>query len=323
MRYLKLTSAKNPSTDFILLSGGYYDRDGDKDITFNGFNGFICTSFQPVGINRNLEFLPVKNKQFVVDNKINFKKYQLSIETLSRYNEYDRKSKELISFIERNKKEGFRLYYRPYYGDNIRYCLCGVDSLVVGEKLQPTTLTLSQCSLWLGEQMISRTSQTEESSENLFGFIDDGTGYYSAGFFRDEKVSNYYCVEFFGNITTEAIIINNSYNEIPLNIIIKGPCSNPVVSLFRKNEDVPIRRLEIKSTIDNGYYVEIISGIGENGVWYVNSNNGEKRKYTEYVNNDYGSPYFYIGNGEYVIKVQDTANNACETEILYQEEFDG
>ena len=306
MRYLKLASAKNPYNDFIEL---------------NDFNGFLCTSFQPLGISRKLNFLQVKNRQFVVENKPDFKNYSLTIEILTKYSEYEAKHRELITFLDRNKKDGFRLYYRPYDNMDTRYCLCDIVNSVKVEKRQPITLLLSQGSLWFGEQKISRTSQNADSEGNVFGFFDDGNGYYSAGFYEDEKISNYYCVEFFSNVTTEASIINNSYNEVPLNIKIKGPCVNPVVSLFKKSENAPFRQLEISDSINEGYYVEIISNIGENGVWLVNENTKEKTLYNEYVNNEYGSPYFYIDNGDYVVRVVDDGNNVCEVEILYQEEF--
>ncbi len=58
----------------------------------------------------------------------------------------------------------------------------------------------------------------------------------------------------------------------------------------------------------------------EAGVWYVNSN-GQKFDYTDLVNYEYGSPYVYINNGEYFVKVIDTANNECLTSIFWQEEY--
>ena len=305
MRYLKLASDKNPTTDFIEL---------------NDFNGFLCTSFQSIGINRKLEFLAIKNRQFVVSNDVEFKKYSLVIEILTKYSEYEAKHRQLITFLDRNKKDGFRLYYRPYNGMDLRYCLCDIISSTKTEKMQPITLTLSQSSLWLGKQKIGKTSQNSENEGNIFGFFDDENGYYSASFLQDKDIPDYYCIEFFRNITTEAIIENNSYNEIPLNIKIKGPCVNPTVSVFRKNEKTPVRKLEINQRVDSGQYIDIISNIGKNGVWLVNQN-GERTLYNEFVNNEYGSPYFYIDNGEYVIRVADSSNNACEIEILYQEEF--
>ena len=163
MRYLKLASAKNPFTDFIEL---------------NDFNGFLCTSFQSVGISRKLEFLAIKNRQFAVSNDVDFKKYSLVIEILSKYSEYEAKHRELITFLDRNKKSGFRLYYRPYNGMDLRYCLCSIENSARTEKRQPVTLILVQNSLWLGEQKISKTAQGIKDSGNLFAFFDDGNCYY-------------------------------------------------------------------------------------------------------------------------------------------------
>lgn len=308
MRYLKLASAKNPDDDFIEL---------------NDLNGFLCTSFQSIGISRKLEFLLVKNRQLAVENKPEFKKYSLTIEILSKYSEYEGLHRKLITFLDKNKKDGFRLYYRPYDGMDTRYCLCDIVSSSRTEKMQPVLLTLSQGSLWFSEEKTSFTSQIIEEKEKLFAFAEkdiNGEKYYSASFDFDEE-TNDYCIEFFNNILSEAIIVNDSYSEIPLNIKIKGPCVNPTLSLFRKGENTPIKQVQIFANISKDYYVEINSGINKNGVWYVNKNNNEKIDYIELVNNELGSPYIYIENGEYFIKIIDDGNNVCDVDIVYQEEY--
>jgi hypothetical protein len=199
--------------------------------------------------------------------------------------------------------------------------LCDIESSNRPEKMQPVLLTLSQGSLWFGEEQIKITSHQEESG-NLFVFYEDKDieDYYSASFSLDTEIDNYYCVSFYQGIKTTAMIVNNSYAEIPLNIKIIGPCVNPVISLYRKNEDTPIRQTGIFATIDNGYYLEINSNIRENGVWYVNAKN-EKIDYIELVDNSLGSPYLYIDNGEYYITVKDDGSNVCVVEISYKEEY--
>lgn len=323
MRYLKLASAKNPDTDFIEL---------------NDLQGFLCTSFQTLGISRKLEFLSIKNRQFVVDNKPNFKKYSLVIEILSKYSEYEAKYAQFINFIDRNKISGFRLYYKPYDGMNLRYCLCSVENLSKGDKLQPIVLTLSQDSLWLGEEKQSTTANIIIDQENVFAFskqneiyeLIDENGedveenrkyYYAVSFNEDKELENFYCVEFYTGISSKAEITNNSYNEIPLNVKIYGPCTNPSIRLFRNGDVSPIRTFKITTDVSNDYYIEIISNINENGVWYVNKLTGRKEDYTKYVNNEYGSPYFYIDNGEYVVEVEDKSGNICLASVFYQEEY--
>ena len=328
MRYLKLASAKNPDNDYILLNGGYFDKEGNLRQNFKNFEGFLCTSFQSLGISRKLDFLTIKNRQFTVDNKPDFKKYSLTIEILSKYSEYEAKYEELITFIDRNKKDGFRLYYRPYGNDNdrIRYCLCDVENFVKNEKLQPTVLTLSQSSLWFGKTEIRSTVYNlEKEKSNSFTFkfnvVNDNDNYYSTSFGLDEDVNNYYCMSFYSNIETKASIENRSYNEIPLNIKIYGPCVNPIVSLFRKGENEAIRILEFDASIDNGYYIEVNANILENGIWYVEKATGKKFPYDDRVKNEHGSPYFYIGNGNYVVTVEDGGNNVCKTDVSYKEEY--
>lgn len=306
MRYLKLASAKNPDTDFIEL---------------NDFNGYLCTSFQTVGINRKLDFLAVKNRQFVVDNKPSFKKYGLTIEILSKYSEYEEKYRDLILFLDRNKKGGFRLYYRPYDAMKMRYCLCDIETSVRGEKRQPVVITLSQGSLWLGEEKKETTSfVVDEDIHNIFAFVND-SGYYSARFGLDEKTQEY-CIEFSLGATQKANVANESYNEIPLNMKIYGPCINPIVSLFEKNGNEPIKQVQIFANVDDGYYIEIKANIIESGVWYVENSTGRKVDYSSLVNNELGSPYIYIGSGEYVVSVADGNMNPCLADIFYQEEYE-
>lgn len=305
MRYLKLASAKKPNTDFIEL---------------NDLEGFLCTSFQPIGISRRLEFLQIKNRQFEVGNNLNFKKYTLIIEILTKYSEYEAKHREFISFLDRNKKDGFRLYFRPYEGMDLRYCLCSIESSQRTEKMQPITLTLVQNSLWFGQENKSTTAHFVEEESNLFAFIDDN-GYYSTSFSLDEQIPNYYCVAFYSNIETQASIINKGYNEVPLIIRIYGRCVNPTVSLFKKNENNPIRQLQVFAIVDNDYYVEVNANIEGNGVWYVNNQTKEKVSFDGLLNNELGSPYFYIDNGEYYIKVMDDANNTCICDVFWQEEY--
>lgn len=312
MRYLKLASEKNPSSDFIEL---------------NDLNGFLCTSFQSLGISRKMEFLSINNRQFVVDNKHNFKKYNLTIEILSKYSEYEQKHRELITFLDRNKKDGFRLYFKPYPNMPIRYCLCNIESSVKTDKLQPINLVLVQNSLWLTEEIKAEGVQNKIEENNIFAFTKqegltdvDGNDYYASSFAYDESI-NKYCIKFYNGAMADAIIKNDSYNEIPLKIQINGPCGNPVVSLFRKGENSPIKTTEIKVEVSDNYYLEIDANINKNGVWYVNNKTGEKDDYSKYIEYQNGSPYFFIDNGEYVVKVTDSNQNICEFYVFYQEEY--
>ena len=341
MRFLKLASAKNPDNDYILLNGGYFDEDGVRIKTlketnglnpykdskgkdryvFEKFNGFLCTKLQPLGISRKLDFLAIENRQVLVGNRFDFKKYNLTIEILSNYEEYENKYKELRLFIERNKNNGFRLYYSPFIGMDIKYCLCEFESSNKGEKTQPVTLTFVQTSLWLGSLQTKLTSQVNQSG-NIFAFYKDNEidNSYSTSFSKDDK-TNEYCVSLYNGIQSQADISNGGYYEIPLTIKINGPCVNPIVYLFAKNGKSPIRKTQILANVDYGYYIEIKAGILDSGVWYVNEATGKKEDYSGLINNSFGSPYFYIGNGNYYIKVEDAGQNIIETSVSYQEEY--
>lgn len=305
MKYLKLASSKNPNNDFIEL---------------NDFQGFLCTNFQTIGISRKLDFLEIKNQNFVVRSKPNFKKYILTIEILSKYSEYEAKHRQLITFLERNKQSGFRLYFEPYENMGKRYCLCDIESSVKIETMKPVTLNLIQSSLWFGEEKIYSTTYSVNEKENIFSFGNDGNGYYSTGFYYDEDIEEY-CIEFFNNIFTEAEIENNSYNEIPLNLKIFSPCVNPIISLYKKGENKVFKQVEIIANIDEGYYIEINSDVRNNGVWLVNKNTKEKIDYSETVNNSIGSPFIYIEHGNYIVKAGSKANDNYIVEISIREEY--
>lgn len=303
MRYLKITSAKNPS-------------DG---IELNDFNGFLCTQFSTLGISRKFDTLAVGNRQFTVDNKPEFKKYNLTIEILTSYALYEAKYRELINFIDRYKKDGFRLYYRPYNGQPLRYCLCDIVTTAKTEKLQPVTLTVAQNSLWLGELKRETSVSVFDTNDNIFAFAEQGDdGYYSAKFYETEDI---YYISFYTYEQSRVTFENASYNEIPLLIRIDGQCVNPFIQLYEINNVLPIRQLEIQTKIESGFYLEINSSINENGIWLVDKITGEKWDYSEYVNNEYGSPYFYISNGKYYINIQDQSQNAVLCDIFYNEEY--
>jgi hypothetical protein len=307
MRKIKLSSAKYPDKDFIEL---------------NDFNGFFCLQFQPIGISRSIEFLTIKNRNIPVNNRPAFKKYSLTIEIFTLYSVYEQMYFTLMSFLDRNKKDGFRLYYKPYDDMEERYCLCSIEMSTKSVKLQPVVLTLTQNSLWIGEQSEARSIQQAEAKGNLFVFADtNNDGYFSANFLPDADVSDYYAIAFYNGISQKAEISIVGYNDVPLNIVIKGRVVNPQIRLYRKGGDTVIKSFEVFEEIDEGHSLQINSGILENGVWEVNDATGEKRDLTESINYANGSPYFYLENGDYVMEANDADGNACEMIVTWNEEY--
>lgn len=317
MRYLKIASDENPETDSIEL---------------NDFNGFLCTSLQTLGLARKHELLTIHNRQFSVDNKPDFKRYRLVIEILTRYDEYEAKYRELISFFDRNKTAGFRLYYRSYNNEDLKYCLCEIENLEKIEKRQPISITLIQTSLWLGELKygIPIDEDEDEASEplNLFAYKQyyPISGYYSANFSVDDEIQGYYALRFENPKMTKLSITNNGYNKIPLIIYLSIHGVNPVISLFKNGDEIPFKRTQILVDFlhwSAPYAIEINSTIENAGVRLVNRNTGEVlADYSELVNNEFGSPYFYIEHGDYIITVTtDIADTPMTMEVQYQEEF--
>ena len=315
MRKIKLASARNPDNDFINLSD---------------LNGFFCTSFQTLGISRQLGFLPIKNRNIPVSNNPAFKRYSLTIEILAPYSEYENKYYEFLSFIDRNKQDGFRLYNLPYskmntriYKDTTegRYCLCSIEMTSKIEKRSPITLSISQDSLWIGEKQTSETSILEDEDGNLFAFSNDGEGYYSAAFKEDENVSDYFAIAFYTGVKQQADITIEGYNEVPLNIIVKGHCLNPEILLFDRNNDTIVKKFKVYEEIDEGKQLEINSSILENGIWEVDISTGEKIDLTEKVDYSFGSPYFYLNRGKYYMEVYDDGGNKPTASASWREEY--
>lgn len=310
MRYLKITSAENPDNDYIEL---------------NDFNGFLCTSFTTLGISRQYETLAVGNRQFSVDNKPKFKDYSLTVHILTKYSLYEAKYNELITFLDRYKKDGFRLYYNPYNGNSsdnrTRYILCDIKTTTKTEKMQPITLTVSQNSLWIGKLKYNNLVSEEQTIDNIFEFKkDEIDNIYCASFKKDvyEK-DDYYCINFVENYFENSIIVNECYNEIPLQIYINGYCDTPHLVLKDEN-NVDIKEIQIDVIIPKGYYVYINSHINENGVWLVNSETGIKTDISDKVYNEKGSPYWYIGHGTYYLSIAQT-NDAVSCRVEFNEEY--
>ena len=306
MRYLKIASAKNPLTDYIEL---------------NDFNGFLCTSFRSLGITRTLDFLGIKNTQLVVGNKPAFKKYGLLVEILTKYSEYDAMYKTLITFIDRNKKDGFRLYFAPNESEDIRYCLCAIEKTEKTDKLQPIAITLVQTSMWFELEKRAEIASEDDEGKNDFSFnLDESDGSYLVGFYEDEEIEEYYCICLASSSSTTVVVTNGSYNEIPLRFVIRGECINPIITIFESNNDVPIRTIELDASLEKGEAVEINSRILENGVWKI-LQNGERIQFAHKIKNEYGSPYVYVDNGEYLIKATDAYGNSFEVDVFYQGEY--
>lgn len=293
MRYLKITSAENPNNDYIEL---------------NNFNGYLCTSFTTLGISRQYETLTIDNRQFSVDNKPKFKDYSLTVHILTKYSLWEQKYRELINFFDRNKKGGFRLYYRPYDDMDMRYILCDIKTSAKTEKMQPVTLTVSQNSLWIGKTKSSNLLSEEIIVNNSFEFkkdeIDD---IYCASFKQDNITEKYYCINFTEDYYENSKIVNECYEEIPLQIKIYGYCNNPHICLLSKNKTI-IKQIKINIVISENYYVFINSHINENGVWLVNKKTDEKTNISHLIYNEYGSPYWYIGKGTYYVKIVESYN---------------
>ncbi|MBR5202938.1 MAG: hypothetical protein IKW45_06705 [Clostridia bacterium] len=262
-----------------------------------------------------------------MENNPQFKKYSLTIEILSKYGEYEANYSLLRTFLDRNKQDGFRLYYKPYAGEALRYCLCSIETSQKENKLQPVLLTLTQDSFWYGiEQTATTSPESADIGENLFVFAEDDDGYYSAQFKNDESVampigsSGYYSIAFYGGIENVAQIVNNSYNEVPVAFRIKNGI-NPIITIYKQGSTEALKRVGVLATIEQNYYLEINADILNSGVWLVNERTGAKVDYTERVDYSLGSPYVFLGNGTYRLSAEHEGGSALEVTAIWQGEY--
>lgn len=294
-------------------------------VSLTNFNGLLCTSFSALGVSRQLDFLTIQNRNVTVVNKPQFKSYNLTIEILANYNGWDRIYRDFVNFLDRNKTKGFRLYYKPNEtpDSELRYCVCSIEQSAKVEKTRPITLVVVQNSLWIGALKVENIAPQYSAQDNMFAFAEDTdvSGYFAAAFLEDADISDYYCIQLFKGALSIGTVKNNSYNDVPLTIRIYGACVNPTVMIYKHGEDAPLRQIRVFANVASGYYIEIEAGVLQNGVWYVSNATGEKVDYGELVDHSLGSPYVFLENGEYDIRVQDNGNNDVNAQIYLREEY--
>lgn len=306
MRKIKLTSVKNPEYDVIEL---------------NDFSGLLCTKFQSLGVSRTLEFLQIKNRNLAVKNTPNFRSYSLTIEILSPYSLYEKAYYDFLKFIDRNKKDGIRLYYQAY--DNVpeKYCFCEIQQTDKTEKRQPIVLTLVQSSFWFGKAEARKTSQGVEKITNPFEFSKiEGMDYYAASFALDEDSStnDFYAISFSNPVSQYADVTISGYNEVPIEFVISGKSINPIITIYEDGKI--IRQVQINIVVDEGQKLQITAGIVNYGVWLIDSD-GKCYDVSNNINHSLGSPYVFLDHGTYSVTVQGEGDGASSTIISWQEEY--
>lgn len=304
MIYLKLASATNPSNDYLELSD---------------FSGLLCTSFTTLGMRRQLQYMTVKNRSLTTSNEPVFKRYNLTILILGLYKDFETKYASLCEFLERNKRKGLILYHRPYDDRPMRHCFCDIETVNKTNKMMPIGLTLVQKSLWLGtEKIADAVAQTEIDKE--FAFVAeeiDGELYHCVSFEKDETVDTSFFAIPFSTVSPKMFSFSNlSYNEIPLLITITGMCVEPTINFFRKGEETPFRKVKINTTVADGARLEIDARLDTYGVWMIDT---QKRDYISLVDHSVGSPFVFVGHGDYEAVLENASGTMT---ITYQEEYD-
>ena len=210
--------------------------------SLNDFNKYLLTLPQGLGFEFKNTFLNVGNQRVLVEKEYQFKEINGTIEVCGNTrNDWEKNYNELKNFIVKNKKSGFRLYYKTTE-DAEKYIICNIKLLTKTEKTTYCILVpivLEPRSLWEKDYTVvsEKVGDLEESEdENLVAFLQREDGSYNYGFLYEEETDDYnatYVSGLFGQIE----LVNDGDEEIPLKVILNSACETPIITLKNiKNE---------------------------------------------------------------------------------------
>ena len=224
--------------------------------SLNDFNKYLLTLPQGLGFEFKNTFINVGNQRVLVDKEYQFKEINGTIEVSGNTRlDWEKNYNELRSFIAKNKKSGFRLYYKTTE-EAEKYIVCSIRLLTKTEKTTYGLLipiALEPRSLWEKDYTVvsEQVGDLEEGeSENLVAFLHREDGSYNYGFLHEQETGEYtatYVAGLFGQIE----LVNDGDEEIPLKIILNSPCETPILTL-KNIKDEPIQTARIFVTMVNG-----------------------------------------------------------------------
>ena len=268
----------------------------NKSISFNLQGSGIFAS-EPTGLGNKFANSYIENEKdkFRTNFKPSFDNIQFNIyfntDSSSGYANYHR----LTNFLMRTKNEVIILEYDD--GIQVKVCRCFLSSLSKTEK-QPDgtfkeTLILERNTYWYKEENLVFEFKTITEDEHL-GFPLE------------------FPIQFSGMAVINRAEINNEFFEqVPVNILIKGPITNAVQLVMQDTEYNEVARIKLNTTI------------GSNEILEINAINGKKITLTtpSSVSNAYNlidknyQCFFYIPPGKYTVSANLTQADSGSIEL--------
>lgn len=170
----------------------------------------------------------------------------------------------------------------------------------------------------------SYTATSEAATMVILGNIYYGNqDNHVVGFLEDEIGSGVY--QYDVAFVSAASIYNNIKNdgdtEIPLKIRVYGPCTNPVITLFDKSNNV-VQSSKVVGDIPATAYLEINSDAEDTGVWAVNKSTGVRTNMMSSIDQT-TNVFITLPIGEYVISAVDANNDPVPTTVFFANEYVG
>lgn len=216
--------------------------------SLNDFNKYLLTLPQGLGFEFKNTFINVGNQRVLVDKEYQFKEINGTIEVSGNTRlDWENNYNELKSFIVKNKKSGFKLYYKSS-NDAEKYILCNIRLLTKTEKTTYGLLipiALEPRSLWEKDYtIVSEKQENIINNENIVSFSEQEDGTYSF-VYKQEIETGEYNAKYLNNLAGKVELINDGDDEIPLKIILKSECVNPIMILRNVNDssDIDVSRI--------------------------------------------------------------------------------
>lgn len=293
-------------------------------IYFNSNNNFLINP-QNLGINIKNTYQRLGNKNIKTDEEFIFQTFLAEIYFLN-YQKYT----DFITFISKNKTNGFRLYYSPYT-DYERYSECDFTEISKTEldeyKRLKSTFKIELKSYWLLD--ITKSSTFEEDATLGKEYILDETETnplfaYAYVYLEDtdEDSDSLFYYNYRYNIAGKntVTLINNGSVETSLKIVLNGVATNPTLALYDVNGNL-IQNASFTITVASGEQFIIDSDEENMKIALINTSLEE---IDETQTQDYSkTTYITLPVGEYNLIISDDNAVAITGYVEYKLQYLG